>query len=326
VVADTYVAADLTVDTTGRITVATGHTTCTPDGVIAGGDLSGNWSAPVVSALTSDATKLTIGAIADNQLLKRSANTIIGGNPTPTRVATDGNDLGVFLFSDVSGTTTFDSTGSEVASFVVDAASGGGTIVAGAATAPFGTALSVDLDRTARTADGAFDPTAAITVSCWVRVRTLYNGGVGRIVYKSAKPYPTFGSPWVPVSLQFQGTDDASFLGCPAFYIRIGSPGSTGYTAKAVKPIVLAGDWVHMGGTYDGANVKLYVNGRLIATTAATGPINHDANGPWVIGAAPSGTDQGFDGWIHDLRIADAARALSWFQTVYQQGTGGKVY
>jgi hypothetical protein len=94
------------------------------------------------------------------------------------------------------------------------------------------------------------------------------------------------------------------------------------YAPATSVSMVYPQDWIHIGLTYDGANVQLYVNGRLVASAANTGTISYDANGPWIIGCPPAGTDQNFYGRIHDLRIADIARPLSWFQGVYTNGTG----
>ena len=68
------------------------------------------------------------------------------------------------------------------------------------------------------------------------------------------------------------------------------------------------GVWHHVAGTYDGAAMKLYVDGELRASMAATGAL--DASGdPLFIGAtAASGlTGQAFKGKIDDARIYNYA-------------------
>lgn len=69
----------------------------------------------------------------------------------------------------------------------------------------------------------------------------------------------------------------------------------------------------HIGVTYDGANVKLYVNGVLAATAAATGDSIDGAS--WSIGNAGDGKYV-----LRNLRVSDIARDAAYFKSVYEQG------
>jgi hypothetical protein len=78
---------------------------------------------------------------------------------------------------------------------------------------------------------------------------------------------------------------------------------------NVVGPKAIEGDvWTHLAFTYDGAHMRLYVNGELAATKAqGEGP-------PWgegdlVIGCNPNYAPEVFDGKIDEVRIYD--RALS---------------
>jgi hypothetical protein len=76
--------------------------------------------------------------------------------------------------------------------------------------------------------------------------------------------------------------------------------------ARGTTKLALAPTWTHLAMTYDGARARLYVNGRLVATTLQTGlfetrwgalHIGNDLCGNW------------FDGLIDEVRVYD--RALS---------------
>ena len=68
--------------------------------------------------------------------------------------------------------------------------------------------------------------------------------------------------------------------------------------------MIPTGTWTHIAGTYDGANLRLYVNGVLVKTQARTGTIFSSPN-PLYIG----GKGSQFSGLIDEVRVYN--RALS---------------
>ena len=52
--------------------------------------------------------------------------------------------------------------------------------------------------------------------------------------------------------------------------IPTGVHGPTRTFRANLTPFSIKGEWVHWAGTYDGQTMKLYVNGKLVATDAAT--------------------------------------------------------
>jgi len=64
------------------------------------------------------------------------------------------------------------------------------------------------------------------------------------------------------------------------------------------------GNWVHVLTTFDGANIKHYINGQLDSTFAETGSLNaNEGTHPLRIGARGTGTGEFYGGDIGEVRI-----------------------
>ena len=77
-------------------------------------------------------------------------------------------------------------------------------------------------------------------------------------------------------------------------------------TADVPEPIT---DWHHVVMTYDGSQIRLYVNGVLQNSTSYSGAINTNTN-DLLIGDA-------FTGTLDELRISNTARNAAWINTSY---------
>jgi hypothetical protein len=64
------------------------------------------------------------------------------------------------------------------------------------------------------------------------------------------------------------------------------------------------GVWTHVAGVYDGQMLLLYINGKLAASTAASGTLQHSKR-PISIGNHPSGN--AFYGSIDEVRLYNIA-------------------
>lgn len=82
----------------------------------------------------------------------------------------------------------------------------------------------------------------------------------------------------------------------------------------------VAGVWWHVVGTYDGANIRLYVNGTLRATTPLTGSMTATATP--VIGAS-IGFSSNFPGTIDEVAIYPTALSPARITAHYNLGTLG---
>lgn len=72
--------------------------------------------------------------------------------------------------------------------------------------------------------------------------------------------------------------------------------------ARATATAPSTSTWHHMAGTYDGSNIKLYIDGTLSATTALTGPLRTDSNAFRLLDQIGASTR------VDDVRVYDEAR------------------
>ncbi len=99
--------------------------------------------------------------------------------------------------------------------------------------------------------------------------------------------------------------------------------GTTFYYATAPIP---GGDlgsstWIHLVGTYDGANWRLFRNGALLAISpTALGALTVD-NGDWAIGSTGNGWADPFNGLIDEVAIYNYALSTNQIQGHYNAGT-----
>jgi len=98
---------------------------------------------------------------------------------------------------------------------------------------------------------------------------------------------------------------------------------TTTYSASYPVP---AGDlgstsWIHLAGTYDGANWKLYRNGALVATQASAIGALAVNGADWAIGSTGNGWADAFAGQVDEVAIYDHALAAAQIQSHFNAGT-----
>ncbi|QGQ94328.1 hypothetical protein EHS13_05110 [Paenibacillus psychroresistens] len=163
----------------------------------------------------------------------------------------DSTIVGEWKFNETSGTSADDTS----------ANSNIGTLTNGAVFATGGkSGYAVSLDGTndyVNIADNAaLDGMSALTVSAWVNLTQMAALG------------------YIPVGKDWGGESYRIFInaaGTVQFVVR--TTNNSWYSAgtAAVSPSALtAGTWYHLVGTYDGANVKIYINGVYQATGSQT--------------------------------------------------------
>jgi serine/threonine protein kinase len=84
----------------------------------------------------------------------------------------------------------------------------------------------------------------------------------------------------------------------------------------------LSNTWYHIAMTYDGAFLKLYVNGKLDGSAGVSGPVL-TSDQPLVIGGESPGP-WNFNGLIDEVSLYDRALSEAEVSSIYQAGSAGK--
>lgn len=96
--------------------------------------------------------------------------------------------------------------------------------------------------------------------------------------------------------------------GRPAFSVHLDGAYKS---ARAERPMLRLKRWTHVAGVFDGREVRLYVDGRLVDSGEASGKRTVNHNLPLLVGADPDGGGVGmsfFDGMIDEVRLSRVAR------------------
>jgi len=145
-----------------------------------------------------------------------------------------------------------------------------------------------------------FNPTL-ITASAWINASSYPN------TYNYVLSKDQTSDPYVGYDFRVDG-------GHLNFYISTGGVGSY-KAASATQPST--GSWHHVVGTYDGSNIKLFLDGSQVSSVAESGNMN-SANGPLVFGNDGAFGGGSWNGSIDEVRISSIARSADWVSAEYQ--------
>lgn len=139
--------------------------------------------------------------------------------------------------------------------------------------------------------DPRFEIVNQITVSVWIKVSAF------------DRPYQTIISKG-DTSWRLQRTREEKTLefGCSGALV----PTNPQWGGIYGKIEVNDGQWHHVAGTYDGANICLYVDGKLDVSSAAPGRINVNDHNVWI-GANAEEPDRFWNGLIDDVQVFNYA-------------------
>jgi hypothetical protein len=207
-----------------------------------------------------------------------------GAAPLAFYVANPSGLVAAFGFEEGAGPTSADVSGAGNAATIVGAT----WTTAGR----FGNGLAFDGASNLVTVNDAtsLDLTGGMTLEAWVRPTALT--GWRTILYKEN---PGVGPAWA-----LYGSDSNA---PPAVYAATATDPWRHVTGPSM---LTANTWAHVAGTYDGTTLRLYVNGALVRSAAATGEMPTTA-GLLGIGGKTFGSAQFFAGVIDEVRIYNRA-------------------
>lgn len=147
--------------------------------------------------------------------------------------------------------------------------------------------------------------TTDFTISCFVRMLKSPVGG------GAATKASFFGKPTAA------GATAALFVKLDTGQVMLWIDTSSGTASVATGE--LDTQWTHLAATYDGANVKLYINGILVQTTAHTGTLTWDNTYSWVVGNIADTTYF----LLRECRFEDVVRTGDELKLQYEKGAFG---
>jgi hypothetical protein len=160
-------------------------------------------------------------------------------------------------------------------------------------------------------------PTSVFSISVWfLASKATQTNNIGRILFKQDQ-LSTWNSPFHRFSLEF---NSGNAMG---FYAGALASGGTFITNNDLNNCVLNVPHLY-GMSWDGTNYNAWIDGELVNTQAASGPLTTGA-GNWTIGNYNNGGSGGperFGGTIEEARVETVARPASWWKENWQRGMG----
>jgi hypothetical protein len=140
-------------------------------------------------------------------------------------------------------------------------------------------------------------PTSSITVMLWLR-----SDGTG-------------GFKESPVSMSLNGTTDTwkIYSGDGAFHYSAEVTTTNGMVGAYSSSVANTTAWHHVAFTYDGASIKVYVDGDLKVTSAQTGSLDYGSN-TYPLKLTTDSIDEDWSQQMDDLRIFGTALSQSEIQ------------
>ena len=265
----------------------------------------------------NQSTNITINA-ADNAAFAYSASSYepTDSDPTPTITGLTGGTFSGTTGLVINSTTgEIDLSASTVASHTItyDTTSSGSSVCPNTSTQTVDIALAGIANNYSMSFDGSDDyidvgdnnslnPTSQLTLSVWVK---KIGSGTGSTpaVYSSSKSSSNNGGFLItlhPTSSRFQ------------FYVD--TTGSGGWVFIQNNINIVANQWYHIVSTWDGSNIKMYVDGVLQTNTASVSQIVYSIDISATIGKYATSY---FNGSIDEVAVWNTALTSTQVSEIY---------
>ncbi len=150
----------------------------------------------------------------------------------------------------------------------------------------------------------SLSPTTMVMVSAWIQ--PLNSTGYIRF---AAKSFTSDVAPYTVYGIMFDNTQHGR--------LEIAT-GATQNACNGVTVIATGTAWSYVVGSYDGANMRLYLNGSLDASAALTGAITTDTQVFSIGGSGYSLAADYFIGRIDEVHVLNTVELSSWVKTEYK--------
>ena len=108
------------------------------------------------------------------------------------------------------------------------------------------------------------------------------------------------------------------------YYLQLGHGGTPNTSFVLSNTPVVVGEWTHLAGVYDGASMKLYINGTEDAMSIDVPTEINPGSTRLRIGAYLNCCANRFDGLIDEAAIFDRALSAPEIQAIFDAGSAGK--
>ncbi len=169
----------------------------------------------------------------------------------------------------------------------------------------------------------------ALTICTWVKINSFGPGGYGNehgfLISKGNSMWwnPTFYLGYAKDSGSSEPRWPAKPGPFPALFHVCNTTGAQSGGGKQIRSETLlhTGKWYHIAGTYDGEELKIYINGKHEATAEYSGLLRSDSAPVFIGGSKLGGTDWGnhftTDATIDEVMIFNKALSGAEIQSIY---------
>ncbi len=297
----------------GAVDAASPWTGATLDGIEVDGEgravlAAGRTEGQITSAVIELPAGADLSAVSWNAVEPAGAavDTVLGGRPTiEVRAAESAANLANARCTAPTGLAAWwpgDGNGQDIHSGQDGAVRGGTGFAAGRSAAAF--RFDGNDDRVEGPNFGSF---TRVTVQAWV-----YREGATS-TRESLVSYKESGNCGFVLSLNEDGASQR-----PRLFVQVNG---TWRFAEGALPVP-SERWTHLAGTYDGQEIRLYVDGALAATTPAVGNMVQ-CNQRVGLGARSSFDQHFFPGRLDEVAIFSRALTAAEIQTLYAASSAG---